>query len=514
MSQIITPRLKPDGLSAATLDRLRLLLPEERRSSFTNPLTSERVLTPGLITDFAEKNYNLAWKKRKEVSGEVDGREDRRYQKLSAEEIDFTRHLSNGKLCYLVALVTREGLQELIRLGELGQPLSELNFPNADNIRDTLARLHHENWLNLNARLKRVSPWNYEWGKHPPEKAHGYELQRVQVDMDCRALAALSASDRERLLDLATPGNGSDFFHSDKLLSVRSHEPVQASDAGHQFQENRSKAALIELISNLAVSPGAHLYYEIHGILDGLEVSAHDRQIIKKLLYSADGQRISGKESELLLERLKSEDALERSSLTVQDMSPSRESFHTAFPAELLKRWQTLFIPSYRVLMEGFTAGYAARTSEDADHFSFFDSEKSNGVLEYLRSYRGKVAGFLRELGMEMRDNGVISYAVSKHDPLEGVLLYNQKRLVIPNPLLDNLTYSHRRLILSLQEKARDYPAEVTMKRWKPVMMRQYEDPVPSADWKKDRFAIYGLALALSNLEPQDFSVISSACVK
>jgi hypothetical protein len=290
--------LLPDSLSRATIGALAAEeLPASSRSILESPRSVEAALSSELVTTFSEASYLLSWRARKAATGEFDTRSQRALVSLETTEIDFIRNLSNGKLAYLVTFVTREGLSALIELGEREQPLSKLSDlevfkakESPEDIRETLARLHHENWLNQNAVLERVNRWNHEWGEYPEDLFEGYEIDRVQVDMDCRALAGLPESLRERLLSLASPGDGSSFFHADRFLSVRSPAPVQHDREGAQFARNRERDELVELARTVMTSPGGARFYEIHTVLDRLETSLRDRAIIQNLLYRGGGR--------------------------------------------------------------------------------------------------------------------------------------------------------------------------------------------------------------------------------
>lgn len=293
------PPLLPGSSSRATIGALATEdLPESLKRVLDSPRSVEATLSPELVTSFTEASYLYSWRARKKATREDDTRSQRSFVSLDSAEIDFIRNLSNGKLAYLVTFVTREGLSAMIELGEREQPLSRLSDlgglkakESSDDIRETLARLHHENWLNQNAVLERVNRWNHEWGEYPEDLYEGYEIDRVQVDMDCRALAGLTANLREHLLSLAAPGDGSSFFHADRFLSVRSQAPVQHDREGVQFTRNRERDELVELARTVMASPGGARFYEIHSVLDRLETSSRDRTIIQNLLYRG-GERI------------------------------------------------------------------------------------------------------------------------------------------------------------------------------------------------------------------------------
>lgn len=292
------PPLLSGSSSRATIGALATEhLPASFKRVLESPRSVEAALSPELVTTFSEASYLLSWRARKAANCENDPRSQRAFVSLDPAEIDFIRNLSNGKLAYLVTFVTRQGLSAMIELGEREQPLSRLSDlagfkakESSEDIRETLARLHHENWLNQNAVLERVNRWNHEWGEYPEDLHEGCEIDRVQVDMDCRALAGLPANLREHLLSLASPGDGSSFFHAARFLSVRSPAPVQHDREGAQFTRNRERDELVELAKTVMASPGGARFYEIHAVLDRLETSSRDRTIIQNLLYRGGGR--------------------------------------------------------------------------------------------------------------------------------------------------------------------------------------------------------------------------------
>lgn len=310
------PALLPNGLSASTIGMLhRAELPPVQRALLTNPAEVEQRLTPELITTFAEANFTHGWKARQHLSGEAHPDAAREYDDLPPHTIDFTRHLASGKLSYYLAFITREGLVAMRELGEKNLSLSEIKldakderfrfFAAADSgesVQDTLARLERENWLNQNAVLRRVHQWNYEWNACPPGREFGDGLSRIQADMDCCALAALSEEAFAHFLSLSAPGDGRQFFHQDRFLHVRNGIPVQPLDAGQRFRGEFDIQQLSEIFERLSLSKAADHFFEIHGVLDGYKVPARERAIIRETLYCNDGFRIDDQERRVLLD--------------------------------------------------------------------------------------------------------------------------------------------------------------------------------------------------------------------
>jgi hypothetical protein len=584
-----TRPLDERGFSAATLDVLAHASLDP--VSFGSPAAAEQSLSPDLVTGYAIKSWYV-WKERKLKNHETHPDLERSFYEVEAEREDWLRHLAVGKLSYYSAFITREGLEVMTALGRRGESLAVLEQeplpswlphrvqPNAafgESVRGTLARLHHENWLNANARGGYYHRCNHEWSEYAPEVAEEWRsVDLVQVDEDCKALAALAEQEPELYAALhrrCLPSVRDDegwprFFQEELALRVRNpNAPVVPLNPGSQCHEPLTPeqfTAVIELAAQ--GGPPVERFYDFHCILDELMVSAFEREVVRRLLYEPqdraansalrsteriianadcrravaqalcelvrEGEITSALPLEWLVpmveDRMRSRsDAALQETLKQAPVERAHSSFARAFPAFIpgaspaqdvrwQERWLDAHLPAFHQLTQGFPVGGPPgpeRSSREAlDHHTW--CFRSGLSLAML----GIIQGFRPEAVDHLRALGQLMIQRGVR-PVREAGFGPELGVALGDGSFARMNPELREE-LTREYRAAELDAELrtsavlqTESRWKRSRMRASLDPEPhAATWREPYLNVYAFALALGMLSPSDYQRVRAGC--
>lgn len=549
--------------------------PTLSRASLENPsglavfstAAARHIFSPELIESLSLSSF-LSWKERNIALGKDHPDHHRSFHEIEQQNGGFLEQLTVGRLTYFSNFITREGLAAMIALGERGESLegldsfcetpgyrsveSDNSTGSPETIHATLARLDHENWLNVVSSREQYRSNGGEWEKLPAaQKALNFE----GVDRQARGIALLCDDHRQRLLDLSQPGDGNAFFHHGISLSVRSSEPVFAANAGADFHADYSPQEFLIVCREIA--HGSARFYRSHALFDRLGIPSAERQLIQRLLFTTEGSPLPPAQRRESLDAFsqacrltdragldelvaRAEDLLDRANRTTPEetkhqlkisLSPAHPSFREAFPrcayqsggvlVDFQAGWLAHYLPKYAELSDGFSprpenlarSEFAQPVSAKPRGATTLREQHAIEVLALLQGYPTSAVRHLHAIGSAMFDQGVLGFREQPFSSLEGMHLRTGGTAKIDETLAHSLCYGVRRIMLDLSRDPQFAP-DMTDRPWKsekPRIKRLFSDR-PDASWESDHRTLYALALAIGTLQENDYTYLRSVC--